>query len=136
MRNEPDSTALLRAPEPESFGNRKLIRPSLNREQARVTDVAVDRRDRLVRQPERTVIGTAKKPAPAEQTHAENFYYQKQMQSKTPMVVVTREGEELRGIIEWYDKNCIKLNRASGESNLLIYKSSIRYMFKEGEETK
>jgi host factor-I protein len=52
------------------------------------------------------------------------------------MVVVTREGEELRGIIEWYDKSCIKLNRASGESNLLIYKSSIRYMFKEGEETK
>jgi sRNA-binding regulator protein Hfq len=125
MRNEPDSTALLRAPEPESFGNRKLIRPSLNREQARVTDVAVDRRDRLVRQPERTAIGIPKKPAPAEQ-----------MQSKTPMVVVTREGEELRGIIEWYDKSCIKLNRASGESNLLIYKSSIRYMFKEGEETK
>ncbi|MGA3126020.1 MAG: hypothetical protein ABSD13_04845 [Candidatus Korobacteraceae bacterium] len=136
MRNEPDSTALLRVPEPESFGNRKLIRPSLNREQARVTDVAVDRRDRLVRQPERTIVGTTKKPAPVEQTHAENFYYQKQMQSKTPMVVVTREGEELRGIIEWYDKNCIKLNRASGESNLLIYKSSIRYMFKEGEETK
>jgi sRNA-binding regulator protein Hfq len=136
MRNEPDSIALLRAPEPESFGNRKLIRPSLNREQARVTDVAVDRRDRLVRQPERTAMVTPKKPAPAEQTHAENFYYQKQMQSKTPMVVVTREGEELRGIIEWYDKNCIKLNRASGESNLLIYKSSIRYIFKEGEETK
>jgi sRNA-binding regulator protein Hfq len=58
------------------------------------------------------------------------------MQSKTPMVVVTRDGEELHGIIEWYDKNCIKLNRSSSQSNLLIYKSSIRYMFKEGEETK
>jgi sRNA-binding regulator protein Hfq len=57
------------------------------------------------------------------------------MQSKTPMVVVTRDGEELHGIIEWYDKNCIKLTRA-GKSNLLIYKSSIRYMYKEGEETK
>ena len=136
MRNEPDSTALLRAPEPESFGNRKLIRPSLNREQARVTDVAVDRRDRLVRQPERTAIGIPKKPAPAEQTHAEDFYYQKQMQSKTPMVVVTREGEELRGVIEWYDKNCIKLNRSGGQTNLLVYKASIRYMFKEGEITK
>ena len=52
------------------------------------------------------------------------------------MVVVTREGEELRGVIEWYDKNCIKLNRASGQSNLLIYKSSIRYMFKEAEEAR
>jgi host factor-I protein len=136
MTNGLDSTAVLRAPEPESFGNRKLIRPSLNREQARVTEAAADRRDRQARQPERTPPGTAKKVPPAEQTHAENFYYQKQMQSKTPMVVVTREGEELRGIIEWYDKTCIKLNRASGESNLLIYKSSIRYMYKEGEETK
>ncbi len=135
MRNGPDSTAAVRAPEPESFGNRKLIRPSLNREQARVIEAATERRERSLRPAERAP-GTAKKPAPAEQTHAENFYYQKQMQGKTPMVVVTREGEELRGIIEWYDKNCIKLNRPSGESNLLIYKSSIRYMFKEGEETR
>jgi len=136
MTNGPDPTAAIRAPEPESFGNRKLIRPSLNREQARVTEAAAERRERTVRQPERAAPGTAKKAAPAEQTHAENFYYQKQMQSKTPMVVVTREGEELRGVIEWYDKSCIKLNRASGESNLLIYKSSIRYMYKEGEENK
>jgi sRNA-binding regulator protein Hfq len=130
---------VVRAPEPESFGNRKLIRPSLNREQARVTEAAAERRERAARATERTpgAPGTsAKKSAPAEQTHAENFYYQKQMQSKTPMVVVTRDGEELHGIIEWYDKSCIKLNRAAGQSNLLIYKSSIRYMFKEGEETK
>ena len=136
MRNGPDSTAVVRAPEAESFGNRKLIRPSLSREQVRVSEAATERRERAVHAPERAPGTTAKKTAPAEQTHAENFYYQKQMQSKTPMVVVTREGEELRGVIEWYDKNCIKLNRASGESNLLIYKSSIRYMFKEGEETK
>ena len=141
MRNGPDSTAAVRAPEPESFGNRKLIRPSLNREQARLTEAAAERRERPARPPERERTpsqqgGAAKKPAPAEQTHAENFYYQKQMQSKTAMVVVTREGEELRGIIEWYDKNCIKLNRGSGESNLLIYKSSIRYMFKEAEEVR
>ena len=134
MRNGPDSTAAVQAPEPESFGNRKLIRPSLNREQARTTEAAVERRERTVRAPER-ISGVSKKPAPAEQTHAENFYYQKQMQSKTPMVVVTRDGEELHGVIEWYDKNCIKLTR-TGRSNLLIYKSSIRYMFKEAEETR
>ena len=136
MRIGPDSTAVLRAPEAESFGNRKLIRPSLNREQVRVSEVAAERRERAVRAPERTPGVAAKKTAPAEQTHAENFYYQKQMQSKTPMVVVTRDGEELHGVIEWYDKHCIKLNRASGQYNLLIYKASIRYMFKEGEVTK
>jgi sRNA-binding regulator protein Hfq len=136
MRNGPDSTAAVRAPEPESFGNRKLIRPSLNREQARLTEATAERRERPLRSPERAPSPAAKKVAPAEQTHAENFYYQKQMQSKTAMVVVTREGEELRGVIEWYDKNCIKLNRANGESNLLIYKASIRYMFKEAEEVR
>jgi sRNA-binding regulator protein Hfq len=136
MSNKPDSTAAVRAPEPEDFANRKLIRPTLNREQTRVSEQNAERRDRAVRPPERTPGTPAKKAAPVEQTHAENFYYQKQMQSKTPMVVVTRDGEELRGIIEWYDKSCIKLNRTGGESNLLIYKSSIRYMFKECELTR
>ena len=72
---------------------------------------------------------------PSEQTNAENFYYQKQMQSKTPMVIVLRDGEEVHGYIEWYDKNCIKLNR-SGSANLMIYKPAIKYMFKEGENGK
>jgi host factor-I protein len=140
MRIGPDSTAAVRAPEVESFGNRKLIRPSLNREQARALETAVaEPRERAARPAERNAErtpGSPKKVAPVEQTHAENFYYQKQMQSKTQMVVVTSDGEQLRGVIEWYDKHCIKLNRASGQSNLLIYKSAIRYMFKEAEETR
>ena len=60
--------------------------------------------------------GGGKKPAPPEQTNAENFYYQKQMQSRTPMVIVLRDGEEVRGIIEWYDRNCIKVNRENGDA--------------------
>jgi host factor-I protein len=74
-----------------------------------------------------------KKTAPPEQTNAENFYYQKQMQSRMPMVIVLRDGEEVHGIIEWYDKNCIKVNRDSGSPNLMIYKPAIKYMYKEGE---
>lgn len=69
------------------------------------------------------------KPNPPDQTNAENFYYLKQMQSKTPMVVVLKDGEELNGVIEWYDRGCIKLNRDSGP-NLLVYKSNIKYMYK------
>jgi sRNA-binding regulator protein Hfq len=137
MRNGTDSTAAVQQTEAESYGNRKLIRPSLSREQVRVSEAATERRERTARPPERAPSGgTTKKVSPPEQTHAENFYYQKQMQSKTPMVVVTREGEELHGIIEWYDKSCIKLNRAGGQSNLMIYKASIRYMYKEGEVSK
>jgi host factor-I protein len=74
-----------------------------------------------------------KKPAPPEQTHAESFYYVKQMQSRTPVGVVLTDGETLRGTVEWYDRDCIKLTRI-GSPNLLIYKHCIKYLFKDGEE--
>jgi sRNA-binding regulator protein Hfq len=77
--------------------------------------------------------GGGRKQSPPEQTNAENFYYQKQMQSRTPMVIVLRDGEEVHGVIEWYDRDCLKVNRASGEPNLMIYKPAIKYMYKEGE---
>jgi sRNA-binding regulator protein Hfq len=93
-----------------------------------------ERRDRAERPGDRNG-GSGKKTVPAEQTNAENFYYQKQMQSKTPMVVVLRDGEEIRGVIEWYDKACIKLNR-NAAPNLMIYKPSIKYMYKEGENSR
>jgi host factor-I protein len=118
--------------EQESFANRKLIRPSLNRTDSNHNNhghnhSGGDRRDRDHRS-----AASAKKASPSEQTNAENFYYQKQMQTKTPMVVVLRDGEEVHGYIEWYDKACIKLNR-TGAPNLMIYKPAIKYMFKEGE---
>ena len=76
--------------------------------------------------------GSSKKGPPPEQTHAENFYYQKQMQGRTPMVFVLQDGEEVRGIIEWYDRDCIKVTR-NGYPGLLIYKPCIKYMFKESD---
>ena len=73
------------------------------------------------------------KPAPPDQTNAENFYYLKQMNGKTPMVIIMTDGEEIRGWIEWYDKSCLKVNR-EGAPNLLIQKHCIKYLFKEEEE--
>ena len=70
---------------------------------------------------------------PQGQTNAENFYYIKQMQNQTPMVVVLTDGEVLRGVIEWYDKACLKLNRKNS-ANLVIYKDSIKYMYKEADK--
>ena len=58
--------------------------------------------------------------------------YVKQMQGKTPMVFVLRDGETLHGIIEWYDKCCLKVNRTDGP-NILLYKPAIKYMYKDGE---
>ena len=103
----------------DSPTNRKLIRPSFNEMKEKME------------QPRKGP--PQKRPTPPDQTNAENFYYQKQMQSRTPMVIVLRDGEEVRGVIEWYDRNCIKVNRENGEPNLMIYKPAIKYMFKEGE---
>ncbi|MFY9674666.1 MAG: RNA chaperone Hfq [Terriglobales bacterium] len=131
----------------EGYANRKLIRPSLSRNNDHGhnnhghnhgTNAATNHGTNHVsnhaapgERRERS-SAPAKKTAPSEQTNAENFYYQKQMQTKTPMVVVLRDGEEVHGYIEWYDKSCIKLNR-TGAPNLMIYKPAIKYMFKEGE---
>jgi host factor-I protein len=124
----------------QDFANRKLIRPSLNHSNHSVpnhsnggTAERRERGERSDRGPDRS--NGARKAAPPEQTNAENFYYQKQMQSKTPMVIVLSDGEEIHGIIEWYDRTCIKVNR-NGAANLMIYKPSIKYMFKEGEARK
>ncbi|MFP5246156.1 MAG: Hfq-like protein [Thermoanaerobaculia bacterium] len=76
----------------------------------------------------------AARTAPPESTNAENFYYLKQMNSKTPMVIVMTDGEEIRGWIEWYDKSCLKVNR-EGAPNLLIQKHCIKYLFKQEELT-
>lgn len=126
----------------EGFANRKLIRPSLSRNEHGHNNHGVHNhapaergernRDRDRDRDRDRSAATPKKIAPAEQTNAENFYYQKQMQTKTPMVIVLRDGEEVHGIIEWYDKHCLKLNR-NGGANLMIYKPAIKYMFKEGE---
>ena len=76
--------------------------------------------------------GNNNRPAPPEITNAENFYYLKQMNSKTPMVIVMTDGEQIRGWIEWYDKTCLKVNR-EGAPNLLIQKHCIKYLFKQEE---
>jgi host factor-I protein len=137
MKDAIDSMPAERTIEPEGFANRKLIRPSLARtDHAHSPSPQGERRDRPERSGERNDRndrnGGSRKTAPPEQTNAENFYYQKQMQAKTPMVIVLRDGEEIHGLIEWYDKSCLKVKRDSSP-NLMIYKPSIKYMYKEGE---
>lgn len=77
----------------------------------------------------------ATRPAPPENTNAENFYYIKQMNSKTPMVIVLTDGEEIRGCIEWYDRTCLKINRDNAP-NVLVQKHSIKYLFKQEDESR
>jgi host factor-I protein len=103
--------------------NRKLIRPTL-----------AEIRERSERDSRRGGSGSDpnRKRVPPEQTHAESFYYKKQMDNRTQMVLVLQDGEELRGTIEWYDRNCIKLHRTEGP-NLLVLKHNVKYIFKNEE---
>lgn len=70
-----------------------------------------------------------KKKVPPTETGAENFYYKKQIDSRTTMVIVLSDGEEIVGTIEWYDREALKVNRPS-EPNILLLKQNIKYMFK------
>ena len=97
--------------------NRKLIRPDLS-----------DIKEQLPSKAYR-----ARKPTPPEQTSAEAFYYKKQMDNRTKMVIVLKDGEELRGTIEWYDRHALKVHRAN-EPNILLLKDNVKYMYKENED--
>jgi host factor-I protein len=101
--------------------NRKLIRPDLRdsreRRDSELTSKQLHRRRSI----------------PPDETNAESNYYLKQMAARTRMVIVLTDGEELRGTIEWYDKDALKVHRADAP-NLLLMKDSVKYMYKEEDE--
>ena len=107
--------------------NRRLFRPNLTEMKEQQLS------PRPIHPAPQQMPPTRKKPAPPDQTYAENFYYVKQMQSKTAVAVVLNDGEVLHGVVEWYDRDCIKLTRA-GSPNLLLYKHCIKYVYKDGDE--
>jgi host factor-I protein len=77
--------------------------------------------------------GFNKKFTPSSDTNAENFYYKKQMEKKTPIVALLRDGEVIRGWIEWYDRDVLKINRDDGP-NLLVFKANLKYIYKDEEK--
>jgi sRNA-binding regulator protein Hfq len=70
-----------------------------------------------------------KRNAPPTETNAEIYYYKKQIDSHTLMVIVLTDGEEIEGTIEWYDREALKVNRKTAP-NVLLLKHNIKYMFK------
>ena len=70
-----------------------------------------------------------RKKIPPAETSAEIFYYKKQMDAHTQMVIVLLDGEEVIGTIEWYDRSALKINRKDAP-NIMLLKHNIKYMFK------
>jgi RNA chaperone Hfq len=105
-------------------GTRKLIRPHLPVvERRRASDLHTE--DPLTHA---NIVDHNSSP---ESSHAEAFYFQKQMMQQTEMTVVLEDGEQLHGVIQWYDKCVVKLR--VGRNRVMIYKSGIKYLYKASE---
>lgn len=73
--------------------------------------------------------GKATRRAPSAETNAEIYYYKKQIDTHTVMVIVLQDNEEIEGTIEWYDRNALKVNRKDAP-NIMLLKHNIKYMYK------
>jgi host factor-I protein len=65
-----------------------------------------------------------------EQTFEEARYLKRLIENSTPVRVRMADGEEVTGIIEYYDQSFIRLTR-KGEPNLFIFKHDIKYLHEE-----
>ena len=72
-----------------------------------------------------------KKQPPAQRTLAYEFYLIKQIKERTPMTLKLVNGEEVTGIITWYDQYAIKLEREPECLNLVVQKQAILYYYKK-----
>jgi len=91
-----------------------------------------EHREHRAPQPSAASVQVRKRVPPPMETSAEIFYYKKQIDAHTLMVIVLLDGEEIEGTIEWYDRGALKVNRQDAP-NLLVLKRNIKYMYKADE---
>jgi len=74
----------------------------------------------------------SKKPKapPPDETHEEAAYLKSLGEKQKIVSVKLRGGEVVKGWVEYYDKNMIRLTR-DGEPNLFIFKHEIMYIAEE-----
>ena len=65
-----------------------------------------------------------------ETTFRETEYIDKLSKNRTPVVVKLIDGEEVRGWIEYYDKDIIRITRDT-QPNLFIYKNRVKYLWED-----
>ena len=64
---------------------------------------------------------------PPEETSEEAAYLKSLGEKQRPVSIKLADGEIVRGWIEYYDKNMVRLTR-DGEPNLFIFKHEIMYI--------
>jgi len=121
----PASKAPAPMPAPSVTGPRKLIRPTLPQRSAGGRLFSPRQASPLT-----THLAGHQSDVRHESSHAEVFYFQKQVQTQTLMTFVLDDGESIEGFIEWYDRDVVKVRH---RGRVLIYKSCIKYLYKSGE---
>ena len=124
--------------------NRKLIRTTLAEVKGKAREVPQPRErsngssratnEGVPQRPpqQHAPVQVKKRIPPPNETNAEIFYYKKQIDAHTLMVIVLLDGEEIEGTIEWYDRGALKVNRKDAP-NLLVLKRNIKYIYKAEE---
>lgn len=80
--------------------------------------------------PRRGAPGSGPRTPPPETTGAEINYLVKQIEARTLMAFKLNDGELVRGVIEYYDRDLLKVVRR-GAPSLLLRKQNILYMYKD-----
>jgi host factor-I protein len=67
------------------------------------------------------------KAAPLDSTNQEVAYLKSLSEKQQPVAIKLVDGETVRGWIEYYDRNMLRLTR-EGQPNLFIFKHQIAYV--------
>ena len=73
---------------------------------------------------------SGKSARPPEHTFEEAKYLKQLIENATPVRVKMVDGEEVVGVIEYYDLSFIRVTR-DGQPNLFIFKHDIKYLQEE-----
>lgn len=68
---------------------------------------------------------------PQDATGREAAWLAEIKESRRPVAVHLVDGEVVRGVVEYYDRDVVKINRETGP-NVFVRKAHIRYVHEEG----
>jgi host factor-I protein len=84
----------------------------------------------ITRAPQEFVSRRERRQAAPETTFREVEYIDRLSKNRIPVVVKLIDGEEVRGWIEYYDKDIIRITR-DAQPNLFIFKNRVKYLFED-----
>ena len=81
--------------------------------------------------PDKPHVNHKAKVAPPDSTNQEVAYLKALTEKQQPVTIKLVDGEMVRGWIEYYDRNMLRLTR-EGQPNLFIFKHQIAYVEESG----